>query len=96
MKTWTKEEIQALINRNDKAVIRGLLAIYDRQTADEKETESTNHHNGIGFNGCDAEFGSSLATQYREKGRLSQKQIASGRKIIYKYCGQLTRIANGE
>lgn len=32
--------------------IRGLLAVYDKQTADEKRTETTNHHNGVGFRGC--------------------------------------------
>lgn len=105
MKTWTKEEIQTLINTNDQAVIRGLLAIYNRQTADEKQSEDTKHVNGIGFNGCDARFGSNLAEQILEWENapvkkfpkpLSPGQIKAGRKMIYKYCGQLTRIANGE
>lgn len=105
MKIWTKEEIQALLNTNDQAVIRGLLAIYNRQTADEKSSESTNHENKMGFNGTDARFGSSLAKQILDwqaapvkkfAKPLSPNQLAKGRKIIYKYAGQLTKIANGK
>jgi len=35
-------------------VIKALLAVYQRQTADEQETLETRHDNGVGFNGPDA------------------------------------------
>ncbi len=33
-KTWTRTEIEALINGNDRAVERAMVAIWERQTAD--------------------------------------------------------------
>lgn len=84
-------------------VVRGLEAIYERQTADEKEAEATSHHNGVGFNGIDAAILSSFAKQVKawkakpEGARyprpLSEKQLALARKKMKKYAGQLARIA---
>ena len=62
-KIWKKEEIKDLLQKNDKAVMRGLVVIYSLQTEDEKKTEETSEHNGVGFSGVDAKFLSSLAKQ---------------------------------
>lgn len=94
-KKWTKEEIRKNMAENDKWLYRGLSAIYARQTADEQETHSTNHENGMGFNGVDAEFLSSLAQQVETIGWLTPKQREHARKKMNKYAGQLARIANG-
>lgn len=104
MKTFTKDEIAKLIDTNDQAVYRGLVAIYERQTADEQNTEDTKHQNGVGFNGRDAKFGTSLAKQviafnegkstYRYP--LSRTQLESGRKLLRKYAGQLAKVANAK
>ena len=40
---------------------RALLKIFEAQTASEQATESTNHHNGVGFTGSDAPFLTSCA-----------------------------------
>lgn len=93
-KTWTKDEIRKLLEDSDKAVARAILAIYGLQTADEQESEVTAHANGVGFNGVDAEFLSSLAKFYTTKGFLSPGQLKYGRKKIMKYTGQLVKIAN--
>jgi hypothetical protein len=93
---WTKEEIKEMLGRNDKAVLRGLMAIYNLQTADEQALQATAHHNGVGFSGCDAELLSSFAVNYTKYGRLTEKQMAILRNKIKKYAGQLTKIANGE
>ena len=86
-----------MIAENDDWLVRGIVAIYHKQTADEQNSESTIENNGVGFNGCDAEFLSSLAKQAIERNfALSQRQIEYGRKKMMKYVGQLTRIANGE
>ena len=93
---WNKDTILALIEKSDTAVCRAVLAIYDRQTADEQATAATADSNGIGFNGADAGFGSSLAKQYAERGTLSPRQIACARKMMRKYAGQLAEIANAK
>lgn len=96
MGDWTKEQIQENVLKNDQWLVRGLLAIFDKQTSDEQYSEETKYHNGIGFNGVDAPFMSSLAVQYRNKGFLSEKQKVYARKKMKKYCGQLLKIANGK
>lgn len=92
-KAEAKREIQALIDRNDKAVLRGITAIYAYQTADEQSMGITSHENGVGFSGVDAEIMSSFALQIASRGFLSPKQITIGRKIIRKYWRQLSEIA---
>jgi phosphoribulokinase len=93
-KIWTTEEIKALLAESDKAVARAILAIYNRQTEDEKIVKETSASNGVGYNGVDANFMSSLAQFYQAKGFLSAGQLKYGRKAIMKYAGQLTEIAN--
>lgn len=100
----TKEQVQDLLQNNDRAVIRGVVAIYERQTADEQSSRTTKHQNGVGFNGRDAGFFSGLAKQILEwqvasperryPRPLSPRQLASARRGIFKYAGQLARIAN--
>ena len=80
-KTWTPEEIKALLGESDKAVARAILAIYNRQTEDEKIVKETSAANGVGYSGVDANF-------------MSTGQLKYGRKAIMKYAGQLTEIAN--
>lgn len=67
----TKETVLALINEQDadgvptergtRAIERALVALFAEQTADEQHTKSTNHSNGQGFTGVDANFLSDLA-----------------------------------
>src|SRR5437764_9937822 len=84
-KVWDRESLIALLNTNNYAVERALLTIYARQTADEQETETTSHNNGVGFSGFDAEIFSSFAVQVEQSTRpngqrLSPKQFAIARK----------------
>jgi hypothetical protein len=95
-KIWKKEEIKDLLQKSDKAVMRGLVVIYSLQTEDEKKAEETSEHNGVGFSGVDAKFLSSLAKQVMVKGRLSEKQMLHARKKMMKYAGQLTLVSNGK
>ena len=90
--------LQKQIEERDATAIHALLFIYDKQEADEQNNERTLYHNGVGFNGTDAEFGSSLARQYRNRGFLSPKQMGFVRKLIRKYAGQIVEIklAEGE
>jgi len=89
---------------NDKVWLeRGIYAIWKNQTATEKRHEDTEIHNGVGFNGPDGHFMTSLGNQINRKvhgnygvpfGRcLSEKQVFIARKRMKKYAGQLLRIA---
>lgn len=96
VRVWTKTEVKGLLVRNDEAVRKGIVAIYRLQTEEEKVAGETRVDNGVGFNGMDAPFLSSLARQVLQGRNLSEKQLAAGRKALLKYAGQLTRIANGK
>lgn len=94
MKLYSTEEIKKLLETSDKAVSRAIVALYARQTESERNAEATVEKNGIGYNGFDAKFFSSLAQQIQSGRTLSQKQIAFARKGIMKYSKQLASIAN--
>lgn len=79
--------------QDDSAAIGALMAIYAFQTQDEKEVRSTKYQNGVGFNGTDSTFCSSLCQQYRSKGRLTEKQLAAVKKLLPKYWKQVPEIS---
>lgn len=96
----TKETIVALLETNDRAIGRALVALLDRQTADEQATGQTRHHNGMGFTGADAEIGTSMARFFLSRGYLTPKQVAywrkprkDGKMKIAIYAGQLLEVA---
>jgi len=105
----TTEQAKLMVRENiaqdDTWLIRGILALYARQTQDEKDSESTEHDNKMGFNGFDAEILSSFSKQIlawqaqavkQYASPLSAKQVSLARKKMGKYAGQLARIARGE
>jgi hypothetical protein len=94
-KTWTREEIETLVNTNDRAVERAMVAIWERQTADEQSSDTTRHHNGIGFSGWTARSGSYYARWVLDGNSLTGKHLVKARRIALHHAGQLLRIANG-
>lgn len=94
-KVWTIEEIKELIKTSDKMVVRSVVKLYELQTATEQAAQETHERNGVGFNGVDAGIMSSFAEWYKNRGYLSAEQTALARKKLFKYAGQLVRIANG-
>ncbi|MBU0847495.1 hypothetical protein KKH23_09955 [Patescibacteria group bacterium] len=94
IKIWTTDEIKVLINTSPKAVSRGILALYNNQTQEEKLMGASLKRNGTGFNKRDACYGTELALQIIDKKPLSQQQIYHARRMLKKYVGQLTEIAN--
>lgn len=72
----TKAEIVQLLKINDRAVGRALILLNDRQTADERVSETTKHHNGRGFNAAHAKRGTSMANFFKRTGFLTPKQLA--------------------
>ena len=95
-KTWTAETIRENILKSDAWLKRAIIAIYERQTADEKASGETSHNNGVGFNGADSFILSSFAEQIKARGTLSPKQTEIARKKMPKYAKQLTSIANNK
>lgn len=95
-KRWTEETIRNLVQTNDGVLYGALINLYRRQTATEKRDGVTRMKNGVGFNGCDANFLSSLATFYLRNGYLTYRQKVVARRKMVKYTKQLTRIANKE
>lgn len=86
---WNKEKIQALLDRNDEAVYRAMLRIYDRQTRTEQAYQATTDWNSVGFTGVDGEIMSSFTEAYKKYGRLTVKQMTIARKKMKKYWKQL-------
>lgn len=94
-KTYTQEEIRKLVGTDDLWAVRALLAIYERQTEDEKTNHMTKHENHVGFSGIDAEILTSIAEQAKRHG-LSAKQLALVKKRMPKYSRQLYEIAQSK
>lgn len=93
-RVWTEEEIKDLVQTNDKVLYGALRNLYACQTADEQEAGETKVYNGVGFNGVDAHFLSSVAEFLNRTGFLTEKQKIITRKKLVKYNKQLTRLAN--
>ena len=98
----TKEMIANKIATDDRWLERGILAIFKFQTEHEKKVVGTCEFNGVGFNGVDGSFMTSIGlfihkSHYRYNKPigtiLSPKQKYIARKKMAKYAGQLARIA---
>jgi len=94
MEKWNEANILQLIISNDRALEKAVLAIYNRQTQDEKNTSDTRWTNGIGFSGADAGIGSYYAKWIISGRSLSGNHLLKARKMMMKYRRQLVEIAN--
>jgi len=92
----TREYIKEKVTTDETWAVRGLLALYRRQTEDEKVAATTKHDNQAGFNAFDAEILTSFAEQVQQGRNLSYKQKNLLFKKIGKYAGQLLKIAQGD
>lgn len=87
--------IRNMLGTNKAWALRGLVRIFENQTADEQSMEATVMHNGIGFTGADAEILSSFAKQVLSKRfKGSEKQMAILFKKMPKYAKQLEGVAS--
>lgn len=94
--SYTREAILEMLDKSDLAVEKAILCVFRNQTEDEKASHSTKHHNGRGFNGRDARYGTYLAQWLIRGNRLNGKHLDSGRKMARRYVGQLVGAANGD
>ena len=93
-KVWTVEEIKKNIMSSRKWVEQGVLAIYNKQTAEEKSDGEAIEDNGIGFSGAHACSGTYYAKWLLQGKHLSGKHLNKARDLILHYTKQLTKIAN--
>ncbi len=97
--TPSKQSIIELLACNDKAVGRAVVALWKRQTEDERQARTTKHENGRGFNQADGGPGCSDAALFAEQGWLPVTIVEFWRAPqgnttrIGKYAGQLLEIA---
>lgn len=89
----TRETLAELLLASDTAVIRALLALYQRQTSTEQRVNDTIERNHRGFNCTDVHRMTSFVKFYQAKGYLSPRQIAWARPRLLKYTKQLLEIA---
>lgn len=90
---WDKSKVQALIERNDRALARAVVRIYELQTLSERSSGATQDHNGIGFTAFDAPFLSAIASKLPQYNmQLTERQIAKVRPMMKKYWKQLLNI----
>ena len=83
------ENLKLQLNTRLDRAVSALFVLYARQTEDERKSKHTKHANGLGFSALDAEFLSSLALQYKNKGFLSTNQQKALLKLMPKYASQL-------
>ena len=96
LKTWTEQQIVALLDRSDLAVERAVVAIFNRQTSDEKSTSATRYLNGVGFRSNHASKGSHYARWVNSGKRLTGKHLELARHIAKQYRRQLCEEANSK
>jgi len=93
MDNLSETSIIFLLLNNDRAVERGILALYKKQTSFEKSNNITNHYNEIVFSKSDANLGSYLAKWILGGNHLTDKWLSVARHLTMKYRKQLLQIA---
>jgi hypothetical protein len=101
------EAAESMVRHNllhsNEWMLRGLVAIYRRQTADEQTARDTRYQNGKGFNSSDArymtwaaqcvlKFWSTPPGERRFPTPLNATHTAKVRGKMNKYAGQLVRV----
>ena len=92
---FTVEEIKNLIQNNDIAVGRAMVALYNEQTIDEKTDGQTRNTNGRGFSYRTAPKGTYYAKWVLSGKKLTGYHLDNARKIAMFHIKQLTNLANG-
>jgi len=82
-----------LFTTNSKAVERAILTLYNLQTSDEKNENTTKYRNGCGFSVADAPMGNYLARRILSGRPLSDTFLDQGKLLALKYVKQLQKCA---
>lgn len=89
-----KQYIKFKLSTDDAWALRALNKIFERQTIDEQNSETTMHLNQMGFTGTDANFLTSIVKNLKKYGRLTPKQMSFVKRIMPKYWQQILEIAD--
>lgn len=92
----TREEIERVLDASSQAVEAALVAIYERQTAEEKASRHTRQANGVGFNKFDAEICTSFVLRIKSGKPLTPNQLPIARKKMKRYWRQLLTVMHTE
>lgn len=99
---WNKERVLELLRTNDLAVERAVVALFERQTADEKATNDTRHDNTVGFTAAHARtlsfYAKVILAGWKREGKnktyLFPNKMEKARRFVSHYHRQLCEIAN--
>ena len=94
MKTWTRNEIDALLKRSPRAVGRAMIVLHARQTADEQRADTTKHKNNRGFCSWAAKRGSYYARWVQSGRVLTGWHLQKATRIALYHSKQLVEEAN--
>ena len=104
-KVVTRDSLRTMLENPNRKYVetvvgRGLRALLDRQTEDERRSNDTRVWNGVGFSGADARSGSLTAKSWMKNKSLLDWQLAkwtkpgkNGYPRLCKYAKQLNEIA---
>lgn len=91
IKAWLKS-CNPTVESHRQAIERALAFMWGRQTNEEQQYAATSELNGVGFNGHDASFASSLMQGLDQWGRLTTNQARAAAKMLSKYSRQLAEM----
>jgi hypothetical protein len=89
-----KEFVRRKLSTSREWANAALVKIFEYQTSEEKQYESTTIENGVGFTGADAPILSSLAKQFQERNSLSPKQQDIVLRKMKKYWQQIIKVSD--
>jgi hypothetical protein len=85
----TQDFIHGKLDASSHAVEAALLAIYERQTQEERCGAYSIETNGVGFSKFDADFCTSLVEQLKRGRHLTERQLPIARRKMKRYWRQL-------
>lgn len=85
----TRDFIEGQLDASREAVEAALVAIYERQTQEERVGAYSIETNGVGFSKFDADFCTSLVQQIKRGKSLTERQLPFARKKMKRYWRQL-------
>ena len=87
--SYTKEQIKEKLSTDPRWIERGLIVLFNRQTEDEKTTDTTVHDNGIGFSGTDSRYLSYCSKWILKGNHLTGNHLDKCSKKLPKYWRQI-------
>lgn len=87
----SKEEVFKALDENPQAVFRAIRVIYENQTYEEKQAESSIDHNNKGFDTIDCYFFTGILKQLNSTKKISPELFYRSRNRIKKYWKQLIK-----